>query len=183
MNLKEIIESEELQLKKLNELVSNSLHEEELLTSRLVELESETNLTLGQKLADGVATFGGSWLFIFIFFFIFLAWIFSNVVFLNLVTFDPYPFILLNLVLSCIAALQAPIIMMSQNRKEENDRKRSRSDYLINLKAEMEIRNLHGKIDWFISEEMKSLFEIQREQLKILTQLQAEIAILQNKTK
>lgn len=103
--------------------------------------------TLGQRLADRVAAFGGSWLFISAFFTFILLWMTTNVVLLAGKSFDPYPFILLNLILSCLAAIQAPIIMMSQNRQEEKDRQRARADYRVNLKAEVEIRLLHEKLD------------------------------------
>lgn len=89
--------------------------------------------------------------------------------------FDPYPFILLNLVLSCLAALQAPVIMMSQNRKENKDRRRARSDYLINLKAEMEVRSLQNKVDLLITDQMKSLFAIQKTQLELLSKIESRL--------
>lgn len=92
--------------------------------------------------------------------------------------FDPFPYILLNLVLSCIAAIQAPIIMMSQNRQEEKDRRRARSDFMVNLKAEMEVRNLHGKIDLLIAEQMKSLFEIQKKQIEMIQEIQSNLQSL-----
>jgi uncharacterized membrane protein len=115
-----------------------------------------------------VAQFGGSWKFIISFLVIMCIWITFNVLALSAKQFDPYPFILLNLILSCIAALQAPIIMMSQNRVEEKDRKRSENDYLINLKAEIQIRSLHQKIDLLQEEQIKSLFETQALQMKML---------------
>lgn len=105
-----------------------------------------TALNLGDRLADRVASFGGSWTFIAAFFGLLLGWIVLNIVGLRH-PFDPYPFILLNLVLSCLAAIQAPVIMMSQNRKEQRDRLRAIHDYRVNLKAEHEIRLLHEKID------------------------------------
>lgn len=121
-----------------------------------------------------MASFGGSWKFILVFFLVMLIWIFLNVFILNDVAFDPYPFILLNLVLSCTAALQAPVIMMSQNRKEQKDRKRAENDYLVNLKSEIEIRNLHQKIDLLIVEQMKSLFETQKIQLEMLEEIREQ---------
>jgi uncharacterized membrane protein len=96
--------------------------------------------------------------------------------------FDPYPFILLNLLLSAIAAIQAPVIMMSQNRKEDRDRKRAASDYLINLKAEIEVRNLHQKIDLLISEQMQTLFEIQKVQMEIMEEIQVKLRTNLNNT-
>jgi uncharacterized membrane protein len=104
--------------------------------------------TFGERVADRVAAFGGSWRFIISFGIVLLGWILINSVWLiRTPPFDPYPFILLNLVLSCLAALQAPVIMMSQNRQEAKDRQRAQNDYLINLKAELEIRSLHQKLD------------------------------------
>ena len=107
--------------------------------------EDEKEITFGQKLADKVAEFGGRWGFIIFFMTFLVAWISLNVFWLSNHGFDPYPFILLNLILSCIAAIQAPVIMMSQNRQEEKDRERTKKDYKINLKSELEIRELHEK--------------------------------------
>jgi uncharacterized membrane protein len=118
----------------------------ELITDVPDDFEDEPT-TLAQRMADRVASFGGSWMFITAFFSFILLWIVVNVVFLTSDAFDPFPFILLNLILSCLAAVQAPIIMMSQNRQEEKDRQRARADYRINLKAEVEIRLLHEKVD------------------------------------
>ena len=130
--------------------------------------EDEQEITFGQKLADKVAEFGGSWGFI-IFFMTFLVfWILLNVFWLSNHGFDPYPFILLNLILSCIAAIQAPVIMMSQNRQEEKDRERAKKDYKINLKSELEIRELHEKIDHLIIHYQQDLLEIQKTQIDLL---------------
>jgi uncharacterized membrane protein len=120
--------------------------------------ESETKLTTGQKAADGVARFAGSWGFIIVFFIVLLLWIVMNAFFLKLSflhakPFDPFPFILMNLILSCIAAIQAPIIMMSQNRQEEKDRERSKNDYKVNLKAEIIIEDIHQKLDAIIDKQ------------------------------
>lgn len=171
MDLKELIEEENLQLQRLGDLVKESIAEEQLLSEKLLELERDSEISLGQSLADKVAEFGGSWFFIIGFFFILVSWIVLNIFFLGEKPFDPYPFILLNLVLSCIAAIQAPIIMMSQNRREDKDRRRARSDFMINLKAEMEVRSLHGKMDLLISEQMKSLFKIQQSQIDLLLKI------------
>lgn len=113
--------------------------------------DDEGTSTFGQRTADAVATFGGSWTFIIIFSVVIVVWMITNVVILRGGAFDPYPFILLNLVLSCLAALQAPVIMMSQNRQEEKDRRRSKADYKVNLMAEVEIRTLHEKIDHMLT--------------------------------
>lgn len=133
--------------------------------------EEIDNRTFGQKIADKVADFGGSWTFI-IFFMVFIAvWIISNVIFFLNKGFDPYPFILLNLILSCIAALQAPIIMMSQNRQEEKDRERAKKDYMINLKSELEIRMLDEKMDHLIMHQQQELIEIQRVQIEMMNDI------------
>lgn len=169
--LRDLMEQENLHLHRLSELVKESIEEEQLLSSRLIEIEQDNELSFGARLADKVAEFGGSWCFIIGFFIILLSWIIGNVWFLGSRPFDPYPFILLNLVLSCLAAIQAPIIMMSQNRREEKDRRRAKSDYMINLKAEMEVRSLHAKIDLLIAEQMKSLFAIQNSQMDLLLKI------------
>jgi len=175
MDINEIIASEDLQIKRLEELVQSAVKEEGMLTSKLIALEENSTLTLGQKLADKVADFGGSWTFIIAFGIFILIWVLLNIYWLTHRAFDPYPFIFLNLILSCLAALQAPIIMMSQNRQEDKDRVRSRSDYMINLKSEMEIRSLHSKIDLLISEEMKTLFKVQQSQMEILLKIQSKL--------
>ena len=130
--------------------------------------EDEQEITFVQKLADKVAEFGGSWGFIIFFMTFLVAWILLNVFWLSHHGFDPYPFILLNLILSCIAAIQAPVIMMSQNRQEEKDRERSKKDYKINLKSELEIRELHEKIDHLIIHYQQDLLEIQKTQIDLL---------------
>lgn len=135
--------------------------------SREVE-EEEKGLSLGQRVADKVAAFGGSWTFIISFIVFLLIWIAFNVFWLSNKGFDPYPFILLNLILSCVAAFQAPVIMMSQNRQEEKDRERAKKDYKINLKSELEIRELHEKIDHLIIHYQQDLIEIQNTQIDLL---------------
>ena len=125
-------------------------------------------MTSAQKLADSVATFGGSWKFIISFGLFILIWITINVAWFANKGYDPYPFILLNLILSCIAALQAPVIMMSQNRQEEKDRERAKKDYMINLKSELEIRMLHEKIDHLILHQQQELIEIQKVQIEMM---------------
>jgi len=127
--------------------------------------------TLGQRMADHVATFGGSWTFISYFGLFLVFWISINVFVFYNKGFDPYPFILLNLILSCIAAIQAPVIMMSQNRQEEKDRDRSKKDYMINLKAELEIKALHEKIDHLVIYQQEQLLEIQKVQIEMMTDI------------
>jgi uncharacterized membrane protein len=126
-------------------------------------------------ISDKVARFGGSWAFILSFLGILVLWIIFNAISLVQPHFDPYPFILLNLVLSCIAAIQAPVIMMSQNRKEEKDRQRAENDYMINLKSELELRNLHQKVDLLQTEQMHKLMEVQILQLRLLEKLNRKI--------
>jgi uncharacterized membrane protein len=165
--IKTIVEEQKKYLQDLNTIVEDSIKEERLILKHLLHPPTET-LSRGQSLSDKVAQFGGSWKFIVSFLILLAIWIIFNIVMTGVFRFDPYPFILMNLVLSCIAALQAPIIMMSQNRKEEKDRQRAENDYLINLKAEMEIRRLHQKIDLLFDEQIKSLYTIQSQQLELL---------------
>ncbi|MGK0189197.1 MAG: putative membrane protein [Verrucomicrobiales bacterium] len=132
------------------------------------------NLTFGQRLADRIATFGGSWTFLITFFSFLLIWIGINSIVLLARPFDPYPFILLNLLLSCIAAIQAPVIMMSQNRQEAKDRVLGEHEYQINLKAELEIRHLHEKMDHLLMQQWQRLVEIQQVQIELLEELRTE---------
>ena len=143
--------------------------------SENIEEEIEGKLTLGQKLADKIAMFGGSWTFIISFFSFIIVWMGINVWALATKPFDPFPFILLNLILSCLASIQAPIIIMSQNRKEHKDRQRSEHDYKINLKAELEIKLLSEKIDHMIVHQNKKLLEIQEIQTDYLEDLMKKI--------
>ncbi len=148
--------------------------------SENIQDEIEAELTLGQKLADHVAAFGGSWTFIITFFLFILVWMLINIWFLATKPFDPFPFILLNLILSCLAAIQAPIIMMSQNRQEQKDRIRGEHDYKINLKAELEIKLLSEKIDHLLVHQNKKLLEIQEIQTDYLEDLMKEVKELKN---
>ncbi len=175
--VEKISKSEKEQLDKLHRIVQDSIEAEELIIQNLLNPPLEI-LTQGQKISDKVAYFGGSWKFI-IFFGVFLTiWIIFNIFALGIWKFDPYPFILMNLILSCIAALQAPIIMMSQNRQEEKDRKRSENDYLINLKSEMQIRSLHQKMDLLLEDQIKTLFETQEKQFLILKEIDEKLELL-----
>jgi uncharacterized membrane protein len=169
-----ILQSEKEQLEKLQKIVNDTIQEEKLIVDNLLHQPKEI-LTKGQSISDKVATFGGSWKFIILFAIILFVWILFNTLSPKSFNFDPYQFILMNLILSCIAALQAPIIMMSQNRQEEKDRKRGENDYLINLKAELELRSLHQKIDLLLEEQIKVLFESQAKQLEILTSIENKI--------
>jgi uncharacterized membrane protein len=150
--------------------------------SRLVNQEYEEGMTLGQRVADRVAKFGGSWPFIGIFGGVLLIWIVVNSVFLARRPFDPYPYILLNLVLSMLAALQAPVIMMSQNRQAEKDRLQAQQDYEINLMAEFEVRDLHDKLDALRYKQWHELWHMQQRQLELLEHLHKELSHPEEKT-
>lgn len=162
------------ELSSLEKEVLESINKNELLTSN-IEPSIERKLTPGDKLADRIASFGGSWVFIILFFSFLIIWMGINVFVLMRRPFDPYPFILLNLILSCLAAIQAPIIMMSQNRQEDKDRRRSEHDYKINLKAELEIRLLHEKIDHLILQQNQRLLEIQELQVDLMEDIIAKL--------
>jgi uncharacterized membrane protein len=161
------LQAEKGELSRLEQQVLKAVQEQELLVKN-VDNEFETKLSMGQRVADKVAEFGGSWTFIIIFGSIIFLWIVSNTIALLQRPFDPFPFILLNLVLSCLAAVQAPVIMMSQNRQEAKDRLRGEHDYQVNLKAEMEIRSLHQKIDHLLHHEWQRLLEIQEIQMDLM---------------
>ncbi|MFZ1787990.1 MAG: DUF1003 domain-containing protein [Saprospiraceae bacterium] len=147
-DINNLLKAEDEQLIKLQQIVKKAIAEEKLIVENLLHQPNEI-LSKGQSISDKVATFSGSWKFIISFSVILSVWILFNTLSPLKDEFDPYPFVLMNLVLSAIAALQAPIIMMSQNRKEEKDRKRSENDNLINLKAELDVRSLHQKLIYF----------------------------------
>lgn len=157
------------ELTELEDTVLDALKNRESLVNKIEEPEEK--ISFRQRLADRVASFGGSWTFIVLFGFFLLVWMVINSVFLINKPFDPYPFILLNLILSTLAALQAPVIMMSQNRQEEKDRDRARKDYMINLKSELEIRMLHEKIDHLIIHQQHELLEIQKVQIEMMNDI------------
>jgi uncharacterized membrane protein len=162
--------SEKGELSGLEEGVIKSLKHHEVMAKEL-HSDFEGHLTLGQRLADRIATFGGSWTFLISFFSFLMVWIGINSIMLLTKPFDPFPFILLNLLLSCLAAIQAPVIMMSQNRQESKDRIRAEHDYQINLKAELEIRHLHEKMDHLLMQQWERLVEIQQVQIELLEEL------------
>jgi uncharacterized membrane protein len=162
-----LLETERGELSALDREVIDSMASGQLV-SRRSDDPGQDELTFGERMADGVARFGGSWTFILLFVGVLAAWIALNAIGLLRQAFDPYPFILLNLVLSCIAALQAPIIMMSQRRQETKDRQRSENDYRVNLKAELEIRQLHEKIDHQLAQQWEKLVELQQIQIELL---------------
>ncbi|HEY9211391.1 MAG TPA: DUF1003 domain-containing protein [Ancylobacter sp.] len=150
--------------------VVESLARDELLSEN-VEAELDESRTFGERASDLIASFGGSWTFILSFCAFIVVWMCINIAIASAERFDPYPFILLNLVLSCVAALQAPVIMMSQRRQEAKDRSRSENDYRVNLKAELEIRHLHEKIDHMLTSQWKRLAEIQSIQIELMEDL------------
>jgi uncharacterized membrane protein len=165
-----LLESEKGELTSLENEVLSSLRNHETL-SKNIDTEFEGEWTLGERLADRIATFGGSWIFLILFGLFLVVWISINSFILYARPPDPYPYILLNLILSCLAAIQAPIIMMSQNRQEAKDRLRSEHDYQVNLKAELEIRHLHEKLDHLLSHQWERLAQIQEIQLELLAEI------------
>jgi uncharacterized membrane protein len=171
-----LVELERGELDIIDKDVMNAMKNNSILTENIEDNINES-LTLGQRLADKIATFGGSWTFIITFFTFILIWISVNIWLLITKPFDPYPFILLNLILSCIASIQAPIIMMSQNRQEQKDRVRSEHDYKINLRAELEIKLLSEKIDHMIVSQNSRLIEIQQIQADYLDDLMKEVKL------
>jgi len=168
--ISEILIKDTGELTDLEKMVLGSLTTNTTLTDK-IESEERQVITTGQMVADKVASFGGSWTFIISFGVFILLWISANVIWLTNKGFDPYPFILLNLILSCLASLQAPVIMMSQNRQEEKDRERGKKDYMINLKSELEIRTLHEKIDHFILKQQQELLELQKVQIDMMNDI------------
>lgn len=167
--VKEVGELTELEKTVLASLTSNNT-----LTDK-IDGEDKQSLTVGQTIADKVASFGGSWTFIISFGIFISFWISVNIYWLANKGFDPYPFILLNLILSCLAAIQAPVIMMSQNRQEEKDRERAKKDYMINLKSELEIRALHEKIDHFIMDQQQEMLDLQKAQMEMMNEIIKQI--------
>ena len=169
--LERLLEVQNEHKKMMNQIVVEAIHEQEGLVNKLYEEENNVQYTLGEKISDKVASFGGSWAFISWFFAVIVIWMWYNLA-MGAKAFDTFPFILLNLVLSCLAAIQAPVILMSQNRKETRDRKRAQDDYLINLKSELENRAIDQKLDLFINEQFRELIEIQKVQISKLESLE-----------
>ena len=168
--MKSLIEVEKGEVGALEKEVLDSISNSEIL-SRNINDEALEKSTLGQRVADKVASFGGSWWFISIFGVFMFAWMGINTYLLLRKPFDPYPYIFLNLVLSCLAAIQAPVIMMSQNRQEAKDRIRSEHDYQVNLKAELEVRKLHDKLDHLLLHQGQKLLDIQQMQVEMMEQI------------
>ncbi len=165
-----LLQAEKGELSALEQEVLNSIREQEILATN-ADAEFEEKWTPGERMADRIASFGGSWTFLICFFLFLVLWIGVNSLVLFMRPPDPYPYILLNLILSCLAAIQAPIIMMSQNRQEAKDRHRSEHDYQVNLKAELEIRSLHEKIDHLLVHQWNRLAQIQEIQLDLLEEM------------
>ena len=168
--MEQILEDENGELGELEQEVVRSIREHELLTENLSE-QFASDATLGERIADKVAEFGGSWRFIILFGSVLVVWILVNSIALLTRPFDPFPFILLNLVLSCLAAIQAPVIMMSQNRQQSKDRLQSEHDYRVNLKAELEIRHLNAKVDLLLTHQWQRLMEVQQLQTDLIEEL------------
>jgi len=164
-----LLASDKGELTELEREVLESMHAQEILSAN-VDDEFEQDWSLGERLADRIASFGGSWNFLIIFMVLMSLWIVMNSLVLYWKPVDPFPYILLNLVLSCLAAIQAPIIMMSQNRQEAKDRIRARHDYQVNLKAELEIRHLHEKIDHLLTKQWERLVQIQEIQMELIAE-------------
>jgi len=160
-------------LKKLQQILVNTEIEQQLVVHNATH-PTEVLETYGERLSDKVAKFGGSWKFIITFGIILTLWIIFNVIAGHLI-FDPYPFILMNLILSCIAALQAPVIMMSQNRQEIKDRKRNEEDYLSELKSNTQIHCLNEKLNLLIEDQFRMVYETQSKQLKMLDEINNKI--------
>jgi uncharacterized membrane protein len=165
--VEELLQKEHGEFTELDRQVAESIAKQDTIAENTEE-ELEEIRTVGEILSDHLAAFGGSWSFLILFGAVLIAWMALNFFEGETKAFDPYPFILLNLVLSCLAAIQAPIIMMSQKRQETKDRLRAQNDYRVNLKAELEIRHLHEKIDYLISRQWQRLAEIQQMQLEIM---------------
>lgn len=160
--IRNLLKKEIGHLTELEQTVLDTLSQNHLIADDASEIKNPA--TRGQRWADRIASFGGSWRFIGIFGVFLFGWMLLNILYLRDKGFDPYPFILLNLILSCLAAIQAPVIMMSQNRQEEKDRERAKNDYMVNLKGELEIRMLHEKIDHLLITQEENFLEMQRMQ-------------------
>ena len=165
--VEELLREEHGEYSELDRQVVESIARQDTIAANVQE-DFDERRTLGERFSDNLASFGGSWSFLISFACVLCVWMAINVAAGMDRAFDPYPFILLNLVLSCVAAIQAPIIMMSQRRQETKDRLRSTNDYQVNLKAELEIRHLHEKIDHLITRQWQRLAEIQQVQLEML---------------
>ncbi len=172
--IESLIRDESGALTRLDEEVIESFRENELITEN-VNKQFEAEMTFGEEIADKVASFGGSWTFILLFAFVLVGWMTVNVTAFLTEVFDPYPFILLNLVLSCLAAIQAPVIMMSQNRQAKKQVIKADFEYMINLKAELQVRQLNSKMDHLMREQWDRMLEIQNCQIDLLDQVNSRL--------
>ena len=172
--LQSLLVAQRGELTSLDREVVESIRKNELIAEN-VSVTTEERMTLGSRVADRVAAFGGSWTFLGLFAGTILGWIAINTHLLLTRPFDPYPYILLNLLLSCLAAVQAPVIMMSQNRQEAKDRIRAEHDYQVNLKAELEIRLLHEKMDHLLLHSWQQLMDVQAIQADLLDELSTRL--------
>ncbi|MBA8912842.1 DUF1003 domain-containing protein [Methylorubrum thiocyanatum] len=171
----ELLAEEHGEYSDLDRQVAESIAAQDTIAENIEE-DYDEHRSFGEQVSDGLAAFGGSWAFLISFALVLVAWMAVNVIMGELKAFDPYPFILLNLVLSCLAAIQAPIIMMSQSRQDKKDRLRSNNDYRVNLKAELEIRHLHEKMDHLVTKQWQRLAEIQQIQLEMLQDMRTRVA-------
>lgn len=171
--VKNLLSQEIGALTELERTVLENIGHNHLIADEASEIKKP--VTRGQRWADRIASFGGSWKFISIFGLFLLIWMIINAIALHEKGFDPYPFILLNLILSCLAAIQAPVIMMSQNRQEEKDRERAKNDYMVNLKSELEIRMLHEKIDHLLITQEENLLEMQQTQMDMMQEMMKKL--------
>jgi uncharacterized membrane protein len=180
--LQELLDTENERLNKLHEIVAAAVEEHSLLTESLSKKDDDEDMSLGDRIATRVARFVGSWAFVISFCVVFFTWILINglEVFYP-IHFDRYPFDNMKLTLSCIASIQGPLIMMSQNRSAKKEKKRKENQYLINLKAEIEVRNLHSKMDLLMKDQMKNLLEVQKIQLDLIEKLYIKIDKLKEK--
>ena len=169
-----IVKTEVGQMTELEQQVLEKMKSNKFVADN-VEPELEREYTFAERLSDKIAEFGGSWKFIISFLLMMTVWMALNVFLYHEKGFDPYPFILLNLVLSCLAALQAPIIMMSQNRQEDKDRVRSEHDYQVNLSAELQIRMLHEKLDYLMHTQHRQVIEFQQIKIELMQELEEKV--------
>lgn len=154
-------------LEKFQQIEKDKLNEEDIIINNLLHPPKD-KLTHGQRVSDKIAKFGGSWKFLFIFALFFSGWIVINIIALFSISFDPFPFVFMNLILSLIAAIQAPVILMSQNRHDEKDRSRDENDYMLNQKAEMMIRSLHEKVNLMLEDQIRTILDSQARQFALL---------------
>ncbi len=173
-HMEAIVRTEVGKMTELEQQVLEKLKSNKFISDNL-EPDIEREYTFAERLSDKIAEFGGSWKFIISFLTMMAVWMSLNIFLYHAKGFDPYPFILLNLVLSCLAALQAPIIMMSQNRQEDKDRIRSEHDYQVNLAAELQIRMLHEKLDHLMHIQHRQMIEIQEIQIELMQEMEEKI--------